>query len=60
VQQTTYRCYTITQDDKEQAIRVAVIPIGPSGNIYVKLTGSNKLMQSQSEKMDQFLTSLSW
>ena len=60
VQKTTYRCYTITQDDKEQAIRVAVIPIGPSGNIYVKLTGSNKLMQSQSEKMDQFLTSLSW
>lgn len=59
-QQTTYRCYTVAQEDKEQAIRVAVIPLGPSGNIYVKLTGSRQLMQSQIEKMDQFLSSLSW
>jgi len=48
------------QDGQAVAIRVAVIPLDDRENIFVKMTGDFDLIQSQSEKMDQFVDSLVW
>jgi hypothetical protein len=42
------------------AIRVTVISLDDRESIFVKMSGDLELVQLQSEKMDQFVDSLSW
>lgn len=57
----SYRCYRIAdEEDKTLAIRVAVIPVSPTENLYVKLTGPSTLVEAQAATMDRFISSLNW
>lgn len=57
---TGYRCYQLQSDESQTAIRVVVIPVNGSENLYVKMTGTKSLVESQSPNMDKFVGSLTW
>lgn len=56
----SYRCYQLQSDESQTAIRVVVIPVNSSENLYVKMTGAKSLVESQSPNMDKFVGSLTW
>lgn len=61
VRDLEYRCYRIgDESNPETAIRVAVIPIKETENLYVKMTGPSALIEAQSQAMDDFISTLSW
>ncbi len=61
VRDLEYRCYRIgDESNAETAIRVAVIPIKETENLYVKMTGAPELIEAQSQAMDNFISTLNW
>lgn len=58
--QLEYHCYQVNDPTNAQSIRVAVIPLRDTENLYVKMTGDKGLVESQAAVMDQFIGGLKW